>query len=421
MLVEIRQAVVLAGGLGTRLGALTRETPKPLLTVGNRPFLDYMIAWLARHGIEDIVLSTGYLPEAFDRFLAGRSWRNPYGGTVRVRNLVETVQAGTAGALKLHADELDERFLLLNGDSFLDCDLARVLAAGESLARSEALLTVREVPDAGRYGQITLEGDRVTAFAEKSAAGRGCINSGISVLGRDIVSRIDGLPCSIEREIYPVLAAEGRLKAIAGSGYFIDIGLPETYARAQTELPAITRKPALFLDRDGVLNEDLGHVHRIEDFRWLPGAIEAIALARRQGYLVVVVTNQAGVARGYYEEAAIEALHRHVNRELRRHGAWIDAFYYCPYHPDGVVERYRRLHPDRKPGPGMLLRAIADLDIDAAGSLLIGDQPSDVAAAEAAGVRGIRTGGGDLARLVQQVLPALPSFEDPRRGSFSAA
>ena len=401
----ITQAVVLAGGLGTRLGGLTRDVPKPLLPVAGVPFVDYIIRWLAMHGIEDIILSTGYLAPAFDAFLDGRTWKSPYGTPVRVRNAVEPVMAGTGGALQFLAADLDERFLFINGDSFFNCDLAKVLACGSALPPGEMLLTVRHVSDAGRYGRITLNGSRVEKFAEKSGSEPGLINAGISVLDRSVLTMIGPLPFSIETGIYPVLVSQGRLQGIVETGYFIDIGLPETYEQAQTQLPAAFRRPALFLDRDGVLNEDKGYVHRIEDFAWMPGAIEAIQKARQAGFLVVVVTNQAGVARGYYDEAAVERLHRHINAVLRQHDAWIDAFYYCPFHPDGTVPQYTGTHDDRKPGAGMLRRAALDLPIDMSRSFLVGDQDSDVAAATAAGIPSYKMTGENLEQAVEALLP----------------
>lgn len=166
---------------------------------------------------------------------------------------------------------------------------------------------------------------------------------------------------------------------------------------------------AAFFDRDGVLNLDAGYVYRPEDFEWTTSAIAAIAAANAAGLVVVVVTNQSGVARGYYGEAQVEALHAWMNSELARHGARIDRFYHCPYHEDGVVEAYRVAnHPDRKPNPGMLLRAIADLDLDPKASFLIGDQSSDMTAAERAGVAGYLFDGGDLLALTRRAIAALP-------------
>jgi len=156
-------------------------------------------------------------------------------------------------------------------------------------------------------------------------------------------------------------------------------------------------KPALFLDRDGVLNEDRGYVHRWEDFQWVEGARETVAAFNAAGWLVIVVTNQSGVGRGYYTEDDVHALHARMREDLARVGAHIDAFYHAPQHPEAPDEAYR--HPDpplRKPNPGMLLQAFQDWPIDRETSLLIGDKTSDLEAALRAGVRGVLFEGGDL-------------------------
>jgi len=156
-------------------------------------------------------------------------------------------------------------------------------------------------------------------------------------------------------------------------------------------------RSALFLDRDGVLNDDLGYVVRWQDFRWIPGARTLIKRFNEAGWLVIVVTNQAGIARGYYEETDVEALHRQLNQDLANIGARIDAFYYCPYHADATIERYRLPdHPERKPNPGMILRAAKDWNIDLGRSLMIGDKPSDIEAAKRASVDALLFPGGDL-------------------------
>ena len=172
--------------------------------------------------------------------------------------------------------------------------------------------------------------------------------------------------------------------------------------------PAKTLRPALFLDRDGVLNEDHGYVHRWEDFRWIAGAKATVAAFNRAGWLVIVVTNQSGVGRGYYTEADVHALHAAMAEDLAAEGAHIDAFYHAPHHPEAVTEAYRHPDPpDRKPNPGMILRALADWPIDAKASLLIGDKPSDLEAALRAGIRGALFEGGDLRQFLddEDLLP----------------
>jgi D-glycero-D-manno-heptose 1,7-bisphosphate phosphatase len=171
--------------------------------------------------------------------------------------------------------------------------------------------------------------------------------------------------------------------------------------------PATALRPALFLDRDGVLNEDRGYVARWEDFRWIPGARQAVAAFNRAGWLVIVVTNQSGVGRGLYTEDAMHALHARMAQELAEAGGRIDAFYYAPQHPQATVDAYRHPDPpDRKPNPGMILRALAEWPIDKAASVMIGDKPSDLEAALRAGIRGVLFKGGDLRQfLADEDLP----------------
>lgn len=167
-------------------------------------------------------------------------------------------------------------------------------------------------------------------------------------------------------------------------------------------------RPALFLDRDGVLNQEIGYLHRVEDLRWTEGAARAVRAFNEAGWLVFVVTNQAGVAHGLYSEADIGALHAHMLESLAREGARVDAVYYCCWHPDARVQAWRHPdHPDRKPNPGMLLRAMQEWPVDPARSFLIGDRESDLEAARRAGVAGFRFDGGDLADFAEACRRAL--------------
>ncbi len=145
-------------------------------------------------------------------------------------------------------------------------------------------------------------------------------------------------------------------------------------------------KPAIFLDRDGTLNIDKGYVYRIEEWEWIPGAIDAIAALRKAGFLVIVITNQAGIARGYYDEASMNHLHTIINMELQKYGTTIDGFYHCPHHPEfGKVRECEC----RKPMPGMIDKARQDFDIDLSRSWLVGDKAIDVQTGIAAGVKSI--------------------------------
>ena len=403
----VRQCAVLVGGLGTRLGALVADTPKPMLDVAGRPFLAWLLREVSRFGIDEAVLLTGHLSEVVEAALPAL-----HAGLPRPMRLVvsrEPVRAGTGGALLHAAPLLQERFLLLNGDSFLDMPLGPALATEEAPGVLGRLM-LRTVPDASRYGVVDTAGGRVTAFRARpdaAQAGPATINGGIYVLDRGILEHV-APQCSLEADVLPGLAAAVRLCATVGEGWFIDIGIPDDLVRAQAELPRRLRRPALFLDRDGVCNIDHGWVGTRERFEWVDGAREAIAAATARGWHVFVVTNQSGVARGFYTEDDVRALLRWMGEEAMRAGGTVDDARFCPFHPEAPLAEYRRDSDWRKPGPGMVLDLLRAWGVDAGRSILVGDQPSDVAAAEAAGVRGHLFPGGNL---LQFVLPLLESVQ----------
>lgn len=397
-----RQAVVLVGGLGTRLGALTAELPKPMLPIGDRSFLARHLEDVARHGFDEILLLCGHkagvIVDAFDG-------KTVHGATVRC--VIEPSPLGTAGALRFASDLLREEFYLFNGDSLFEFNVLDLETLG---CRTDWVgkVALRPVADTARYGRVTLAGERIEDFAEKGAGGPGLINSGVYLLRRAVLALIGEGPCSLERDVFPVLAERGRLLGRGYEGYFIDIGIPADLERARQEIPD-RRRRAVFFDRDGVLNEDAGYTHRPDQFRWMPGAREAVKLFNDHGWFVFVVTNQAGIARGFYGEEAVSGLHRFMQTELASGGAHVDEFRFCPHHPEGSVPALAVSCGCRKPEPGMLAALLARWPVDVARSVLIGDKESDIAAARAVAVRGVLFSGGDLDAFVRVHVGGLAS------------
>ncbi|MEM9376923.1 MAG: HAD family hydrolase [Pseudomonadota bacterium] len=171
-------------------------------------------------------------------------------------------------------------------------------------------------------------------------------------------------------------------------------------------------KPALFLDRDGVLNVDQGFVARVEDWQWINGAARCVANFKARDWYVIIVTNQSGIAFDHYREIDMQKVHAHMIAGLEAHGTRVDAIYYCPYHVDGTNPKYRKDSFDRKPKPGMILQAMADFPIKREASFLIGDKQTDIDAAHAASIGGFLFRGGNLAEFAEW---ALASFEDGSR------
>lgn len=390
----------MVGGRGTRLGSLTSATPKPLLEIspGSR-FLDHVLAEAARHGFTDIILLAGHLGEQVEAIYHNKSIRD---ATVTV--IREPEPQGTGGALWFAKDRLDPWFLMGNGDSLFEINLRSLTLSPRT--GMQGRLALREVPDPGRYGAVELQDSRIVGFYEKSTELTGVrpINGGLYMLSRDVVGMIDG-PCSIEQDIFPRLAKSGSLDGVVFSNYFLDIGLPDTFAKACAEIPQRTRRPIAFLDRDGVLNRDAGYTHKPADLEWMPGAKAAVRALNEANYYTIIVSNQAGVARGYYGSEDVIQFHNAMQNELFDVGAHIDAIYFCPFHPDGIIEDYRVTdHPDRKPNPGMLLSAMQAWPCEKETSFLIGDRDSDIEAAKNAGIDGYLFDGVDLFATMQDAL-----------------
>jgi len=398
----LRQAVILVGGLGTRLGERTKTIPKPMLPVGGRPFLDTLIDEIARYdAFDEILLLAGHKAESI---------LTRYDGTVRGRARLavslEQAPLGTAGALVHATGLLQERFLLLNGDSFFDFNILDLAARAKS---SLVHMALRADVVGDRFGRVVLDGDRVRSFIAPGQGATGPVNAGVYVVERGILARVGGLPASLEQDVFPALAAAGAMTGTSYRGYFIDIGIPEDFARADVELTGQLRRPAVFFDRDGVLNHDSGYTFEAGKLQWIEGAREAVKAVNDAGCFAFVVNNQSGVARGFYEESHVHALHRWMADEMATIGAHIDAFEYCPDHPDGTVERYSRVNVRRKPGPGMITDLLGRFPVNADDSILIGDKPSDLEAARAAGLQGHLFSGGNLEAFVRKHLPRRPA------------
>jgi D,D-heptose 1,7-bisphosphate phosphatase len=396
------QCVILVGGLGTRLGALTAACPKPLLPVNGKPFLDTVLWHVARFGFERVLLLAGHQADMVVDY-AGRC---PHRDRLMIEVVADPSPLGTAGAIRHSADMLDATFLLLNGDSIFDfnwLDLVPLLGASSAIVT----MALRRLADASRFGAADLNGDRISGFRDRGDPAGGFINGGVYLMRREIVADLP-VRGSLESDVLPVLAKRGEVRGKPYSGFFLDIGVPAAYAAADSLVANHVRRPAVFFDRDGVLNRDHGSVGSRERLEWIAGAIDAVKVVNDCGWFAFLATSQAGLARGYYDEDAVRALHNHMQGELRSYGAHMDDIRYCPLHPDGSVAKYARGSSRRKPEPGMILDLLQLWPVERERSALIGDKQSDIDAAALAGIRGCLFSGGNLLDSVNSTLLKLP-------------
>ena len=395
------QCAILVGGLGTPSGERTKTAPRALLDVGGAPFLETLLGEARRRGFDDFLLLAGQSGEAVGAFLAERDIERRF--ACRVELSIEPTPLGTGGALVHALPRLRDDFLLLKGDAWFDFNWLDLFVRARR-ENAGAALALRRTAEPDRYEMVELYGGLVQTMRPRGErAGSALVNGGVAYLTRRALEG-SAAPSSLERDILPGLVDCGVLGGYRYSGFFIDIGVPTSLAAAAELVPSRHRRSAVFFDRDGVLNIDHGYVHAPHQVEWVRGAQQAVKLLNDAGHYAFVVTNQAGVAKGLYEEQAIETLHRWMADELAAEGAAIDDWRHCPYHPEGSVPAYRAAHPWRKPNPGMLLDLLQRWPVEREGSFLIGDKISDILAAEAAGISGYLFEGGDLTAFLQERL-----------------
>ena len=375
------QAVILAGGLGTRLSAVLPDTPKVLAPIDGKPFLHYQLTLLNKFGVKRVLMLTGHQGDKVEA-----TFSNGFSYGFDINYIKEEYPLGTGGALLNAFNLLDDQFLLVNGDTFFDIDLD-ILESFFNVNELPGLMALRFTERTDRYGLVSIDPNyRVCNFLEKkelnSDRADGYINGGIYILRKAHLAKYIApviKTMSLEKTVLPDLTKEGNLFGLPVGGKFIDIGVPEDYRLAQEEIPKwikLKKRPCLFLDRDGVLIQDTGYVHGF-DLKFIPETMELVREANRKGEWVIVITNQAGVARGFFDETQIKATNSFIKSKLEADGLRIDDFFYCPYHPEGAIQQYKKHSLARKPGPGMLLKASETYPIDFQNSIMIGDKESD--------------------------------------------
>ena len=405
----VTQAVILCGGKGTRLGERSRDLPKPMVPVGGVPVLDHIMRCLAQGGVRRFVLSAGHL----GRVIADAYSQSPVPGCT-VETVVETTPRGTAGALHDLRDILDERFVVAYGDVFMDFDAGALIAAHESHRPACTLLVRASDHPEDSHLVVADEGGRVDEFVHRREPGRryrNVANAGVYVLDRRVLGFIPpDRPSDFGADIFPALLGRGELvrtHALEAEGYVKDMGTPARLAQVEefivdrTAAEEARRNPrtltTVFLDRDGVLNREVGLIARPEDLTPAAGAGEAVALLNRLGLRCVVVTNQPVIARGLCDEETLKRIHERLREMLAADGGTLAAIYHCPHHPEthhdegGKVE-LRRACRCRKPSPGMIFQASRELGLDLAGAVIVGDRASDIRAGRAAGIRTVLVG-----------------------------
>ncbi len=433
------KAVIMAGGMGTRIASIANDIPKPMIKIGNKPILEHQIENLKACGLTDITLVIGHLGNVIkDYFKDGCDFG------VRISYFIEDHPLGTAGAL-FKMPELTEDFILMCGDVMVDVDFNRFV---EFHRQHQAWASLMAHPNGHPYdssllvtetlapqvpGGLPVDTHRVIGWMNKEEERlyyKNRVNAGIEIISPELlhetkkhfVPRHPEQPDKIDldRDVLKTNIATGRIFAYDTPEYIKDMGTPDRYYEVEHDLESgkisarnlRNTQKAIFLDRDGTINVYKGFLKSDEDFELIPDVAEAIRLINHSGYLAIVVSNQPVIARGECTFEELRTIHDKMETLLGKEGAFLDAIYYCPHHPDkgfkGERTDYKFDCDCRKPKAGLLQKAAKEWNIDLTASYMIGDSSRDVEAGEAAKCKGSllieRNHPGGLLDAVKEIL-----------------
>lgn len=412
------RAVIMAGGKGTRIASIAGDVPKPMIRMGGKPILERQTDNLKACGITDITLVIGHLGDVIrDYFGDGTRFG------INIDYFVETTPLGTAGAL-FKMPQLTDDFLLLCGDIIIDVDFRRLI---DFHKKHNAWATLVAHPNGHPYdssiivtqtlppsvpGGLPTDTHKVIKWMNKEEERlyyKNRVNAGIEVISplllaeamKNYVPRHPDVPDKIDldRDVLKPNINSGKIFAYDTPEYIKDMGTPDRYRETERDITSgvvrqrnlMNRQKAVFLDRDGTINKYVGLVKEPEQLELIGGAAEAVRRINKSGMLAVIVTNQPVIARGDCSWDTLQETNDRLETLLGKEGAYLDAIYVCPHHPDkgfaGERAEYKRACDCRKPKPGLLLRAAADFNIDISQSYMIGDSERDYGAGVAAGVK----------------------------------
>lgn len=390
--------VIMAGGKGTRIASVNSDVPKPMIPICGKPILEYIIDTLAKQGYRDIVLIVGYLGEVIKNYFGdGAKWG------VSISYITEETPLGTAGALYYLKNDIDSDFLLINGDIIFDVDIRKFC---DRHIQNHCMATILTHPNSHPYDSGLIVADdsgkvvRWLTKEEERLWYRNRVNAGLHMLSPKIFRWFEEpKKLDLDRDILKRLISEGELYVYDSPEYVKDMGTPERYGAVTRDLESgrvagrnLSRpQRAIFLDRDGTINEYVGFLRNIDDFRLIEGVSDSIRRINESGYLAIVVTNQPVIARGEVTTEELREIHNKMETLLGREGAYVDDIFYCPHHPhsgyEGEVKELKIDCSCRKPKPGMLLQAAEKYHIDLSQSWMVGDGDNDLQAGLAAGCR----------------------------------
>ena len=358
---------ILAGGKGSRIKKFTNKYPKPMVKFKNIHFLQYLINIYTKYPIDKIYILTGYKSD-----IIFKKFHNKTFNFTKIICLKEKKFMGTGGALfKLKSKVKD--FILINGDTIFDIDLINFFKSiSKQKIGSLALTSMDKNTNNYKLNNLSINSGTLI-YKRKSML----MNGGVYFFREKIFRYLKNEPLSLEDDLLPKFIQNKKLTAKKYKKFFLDIGTPKYIRSAHKKLKKYFYKPAVFLDRDGVINYDSGYVYKKKDFKFRKGVLKGLKYLIKKNYYIFLITNQAGIAKGYYKEADFKKLHIYLKNYLSKNNIYFDDVQYCPFHPNGKIKRYKRKSSLRKPGNQMIKNIFKNWIINKQNSFMIGDKISD--------------------------------------------
>lgn len=393
------QAVIMAGGKGTRLSSVLKDIPKPMVPIMGKPLLEYQIENLRDSGVTDIMLVVGHLGSVIQDYFKDGSRLG-----VNISYYAEKTPLGTAGALVYLKDWIENDFILLFGDLFVNVNFQRFY---DYHLEKQAFATLYVHPNSHPHDSdilVTDQDNRVIDWSYKSTV-RNCdyknlVNAGVYVLAKEILDHIpENQKTDLEKQVLVALLEKRKICAYLCTEYVKDIGTPERLKKVEADLKSGIcekrnlkhKQKCIFLDRDGTLNRHIGFLNNREQMELENTVAEAVQKINESEYLAIVVSNQPVIARGECSFEELAAIHNRMDMLLGSEGAYLDDLYYCPHHPDSGFEgEVRELKFEcgcRKPKIGLLEKAALEHNIDLKESWIIGDTTIDIQTGKNGGLK----------------------------------
>lgn len=365
--------VILAGGKGQRIKKYTKFTPKPLIKIGKIPFLQYLLNYYSQYNFENIIILCGYKGN-----LIKKIYNKKKINLIPIKCIVEKTALGTAGTLSQLKKKCKNDFLLINGDSFVEFNVKKFL---NKKLRYKFLGRLLLTKNTNYSSNKKLSNIKLNKNNYKISFNGKLMNAGVYLFKNIILNNLKIKNYSLEEDLLPKLILKNKLEGQLVNSYFIDIGTYANLKIAKKNLNKITKRPAAFLDRDGVINYDTGYVHKFIDFKLKKNVIKAIRYLNKKKINIFIVTNQAGIAKGYYSEKTFLDFQKKIKKLLIKKNCFINDVRYCPFHPNAKISKYKKDSKFRKPGNLMIEDLKKNWDVNLSKSFMIGDKLSDEIAA----------------------------------------